>query len=316
MKKILLICIMIALYTRSYSQYVDSVAFIHSYYGNGYGSKIYHTDEGSGVTSFRIAVRGNSHTYTDALYIKATDIGGNGNVGIGTGNPFAKLTIYQNNGVGTNAKDATMLTSFGGSAVANYVQNNIWLVRNTAGADWQSTRIHDGLSVDGSFLNPQVNTKTWWERDPLHDIQSWGTAANTYLTINQGNVGIGMLSPDAKLAVNGTIHTQEVKVDMTGWSDYVFKPTYKLPALSEVKTYIDQNQHLPEVPSEEEVKKDGINLGEMNKLLLKKVEELTLYLIDKDEKDIAKNNQLKSQQEAIDQLKQQLEALTREIHKN
>jgi hypothetical protein len=100
--------------------------------------------------------------------------------------------------------------------------------------------------------------------------------------LGNGNMGVGTINPDAKLAVAGTIHSQAVNVDMTGWSDYVFKPSYSLAPLAEVKSYIDQNHHLPDVPSEEQVKKDGINLGEMNAKLLKKIEELTLYMIDKD----------------------------------
>jgi hypothetical protein len=108
---------------------------------------------------------------------------------------------------------------------------------------------------------------------------------------NTGNVGIGTTTPDAKLAVNGTIHSKEVKADLTGWPDYVFKPKYSLPSLTEINSYIDKNQHLPEMPLEADVKQNGINLGEMNKLLTKKVEELTLYAI--------------SQQNKIDLLEQQ-----------
>jgi hypothetical protein len=67
-----------------------------------------------------------------------------------------------------------------------------------------------------------------------------------------------ILPPIAKLAVNGTIYTKEVKVDLTGWPDYVFKPTYTLPLLllNEVKIYNDQNQHLPDMPSKQEVIQD------------------------------------------------------------
>jgi hypothetical protein len=86
------------------------------------------------------------------------------------------------------------------------------------------------------------------------------------------------------------------------WPDYVFKKDYQLPSLKEVKAYIDRNQHLQEMPSEQEIAKDGLNLGEMNKLLVKKVEELTLYLIEKDNKD-------KQQQEQIDQLIKQVKSL-------
>ncbi|MBB3971047.1 hypothetical protein [Mucilaginibacter phyllosphaerae] len=106
-----------------------------------------------------------------------------------------------------------------------------------------------------------------------------------------GNVGIGTSNPTERLAVNGTIHTKEVKVDLTGWPDYVFNKDYKLPALSVVKQYIDLNHHLPEMPPERQVVDNGIKLGEMNRLLTKKVEELTLYLLAQ-QKEITELKQL------------------------
>src|ERR1044072_1234494 len=78
------------------------------------------------------------------------------------------------------------------------------------------------------------------------------------------------------------------------WADFVFQPEYKLPTLAEVEGYIKVNRHLPDVPSAEEVEKDGLDLGEMNKRLLQKVEELTLYLIElKKENDEMKQQQNK-----------------------
>jgi hypothetical protein len=99
---------------------------------------------------------------------------------------------------------------------------------------------------------------------------------------NIGNVGIGTEFPDAKLAVKGKIHTQELKVDLNGAvaPDYVFDKDYELLSLKEVKSYIDANHHLPEVPSAKEFEASGVNVGEMNLLLLKKIEELTLYVIN------------------------------------
>jgi len=125
-----------------------------------------------------------------------------------------------------------------------------------------------------------------------------------------GNVGIGTINPGTyMLAVRGNVHAQLVNVDMNSWSDYVFKKDYALPALDKIKAYIHQNHHLPGIPSEQEVAKDGLNLGQMNKLLLKKVEELTLYLIEKDKAE-------KEQQKEIDQLKQQLSIITKTLNKN
>jgi hypothetical protein len=124
--------------------------------------------------------------------------------------------------------------------------------------------------------------------------------------IIDGYVGIGTTTPHEALSVNGNIRSKEVKVELNNWPDYVFKPTYILPTLTEVKTYIDKNHHLPEMPSEAEVKENGINLGEMVKLQTKKIEELTLYLIEKDRLDKEKDEKLKSLQQQLDQLAKKL----------
>jgi hypothetical protein len=112
-----------------------------------------------------------------------------------------------------------------------------------------------------------------------------GTAETEFLRISSnGNVGIGTPNPGSfKLAVNGKIWSQEVNVAMTNpGPDYVFEKDYNLLPLSELETYISQNKHLPEVPSAKEMEAEGLNLKEMNLILLKKVEELTLHLIAKD----------------------------------
>ncbi|WCT13628.1 hypothetical protein [Mucilaginibacter jinjuensis] len=129
---------------------------------------------------------------------------------------------------------------------------------------------------------------------------SGNTVSGTGLAMtiaNNGNVGIGISHPDAKLAVQGTIHGNEVLIDQTvPTPDYVFDKDYGLASLKDIKTYIDQNHHLPEIPSAAQVAKDGVNLGEMNAKLLKKIEELTLYLID-----------LKNENDALNQRVQKLE---------
>jgi hypothetical protein len=95
-----------------------------------------------------------------------------------------------------------------------------------------------------------------------------------------GSVGIGTTpSENFRLAVNGRIRAKEVIVE-SGWSDFVFYPDYNLPSMKEVKNHISMYGHLKDIPSEKEVLENGIGVGEMNKLLLQKVEEITLYLLE------------------------------------
>ena len=115
-----------------------------------------------------------------------------------------------------------------------------------------------------------------------------------------GNVGIGTTAPhaDYKLTVDGGIITNKIKIaekGSTDWPDYVFASDYKLMTLTDVETFINENHHLPNVPSAKEVQENGQDLSQMNKVLLEKVEELTLY-----------NIQLKKE---LDALKKDVEAL-------
>ncbi|UJH68659.1 hypothetical protein [Allomuricauda sp. SCSIO 65647] len=130
---------------------------------------------------------------------------------------------------------------------------------------------------------------------------------------NGGNVGIGTSSPDAELAVNGNIHAKEVKVDLIGWPDYVFSEDYDLPTLEEVEKHIKEKGHLINIPSAEEVKANGIQLGEMNKLLLEKIEELTLYMIEL-KKENKKLKEGISEMENIKRRLLKLEALMKKVH--
>ena len=97
---------------------------------------------------------------------------------------------------------------------------------------------------------------------------------------DDNNVGIGTTTPAEKLSVNGNIRAKKLIVSQTGWPDFVFSKSYKLRSLKEVENYINENQHLPEVPSAKEVAAKGISVGDTQALLLKKIEELTLYIIE------------------------------------
>jgi len=82
-----------------------------------------------------------------------------------------------------------------------------------------------------------------------------------------------------RVVINGSILARKVKVTLDYFPDYVFKPGYKLRSLKETEDFIALNGHLPEVPCAEEVAENGADLGELNKILLKKIEEITLHLI-------------------------------------
>lgn len=102
---------------------------------------------------------------------------------------------------------------------------------------------------------------------------------NKFYVMGDGKVGIGTSYPSEKLSVNGNVSAKKIIVTQTGWSDYVFNDDYALRPLSRLAQYIKQNKHLPDIPSEKEVNANGINIGDNQALLLKKVEELTLYVI-------------------------------------
>ena len=94
-----------------------------------------------------------------------------------------------------------------------------------------------------------------------------------------GNVGIGTIYPQAKFEVKSAIKASEIKVEAQT-ADFVFEEDYQLKPLVEVEAFVKFNKHLPEIPSVKQMEAEGVNVAEMNKLLLQKVEELTLYLIE------------------------------------
>ena len=116
---------------------------------------------------------------------------------------------------------------------------------------------------------------------PTGNVLAFGTSGLERVRIdNLGNVGIGTPNPGAyKLAVKGKIHAEEVVVD-TGWADFVFKKGYDLMPLEKVAKHIEESGHLPGIPTEREVKENGVSIGQIQSKLLQKIEEMTLYVID------------------------------------
>ncbi|MCL8535550.1 cell wall anchor protein [Chryseobacterium gallinarum] len=108
---------------------------------------------------------------------------------------------------------------------------------------------------------------------------------------------------------DGKIHAKEVEVKANVWADYVFKKDYQLKSLDEVEKHISEKGHLPNIPSADEVLKNGINVAEMNAKLLEKIEELTLYSIQQNKQLQEDRKVLQHQSERIEQLEQHLQKL-------
>ncbi len=209
-------------------------------------------------------------------------IDANGNVGIGTKNPQGPLSVK---GPSVWGQIKILPTSDNAEAGLSFSSN----------------------SSDADFSKMWFMGVNGWGIGQKFAIGSSTTGAPSITFINGGNIGIGTTSPDTKLTVNGTVHAKEVKVDVNIAPDYVFEKNYKIKPLAEVKNYIAANKHLPEIPSAKNMEKDGVNLSEIDMKLLQKVEELTLYLIDKD-------SQILNQQKQIDNQQKRLTKLERQIH--
>ncbi|WP_326992130.1 hypothetical protein [Chitinophaga sp. 212800010-3] len=117
-----------------------------------------------------------------------------------------------------------------------------------------------------------------------------------------GNVGIGTFVPQAKLAVNGDLVAKKVRVTQAGWADFVFHPDYQLPGLQQVEEYITLHRHLPDIPAAAEVEKEGLDVAEMSKKMMQKIEELTLYIILQDKKINELTKEVKAQAKGNAQL--------------
>jgi hypothetical protein len=214
----------------------------------------------------------------DRLFIQ-----NDGNIGIGTSAPEAKLSL--------RTTESTQGLIVSNCDIVGH-QSHLGFTTADRSKIGLSTESYFNLYNDGKWNFNSANTNG--STLPI----SFSTDGMSRLHIKaDGNVGIGTANPDAKLTVNGNIHAKEVKVDLSvPGPDYVFEETYKLRSLTEIENYIKENKHLPEVPSAKEMEQNGVNISEMNMLLLKKVEELTLHLIE-----LKKSNDL--QQREIEKLK-------------
>jgi hypothetical protein len=160
---------------------------------------------------------------------------------------------------------------------------------------FHNPRNEDKLHIGWHSINP---SKEYWNlsltqdaKVGINDIEPdanltvngsihFHNGENNYVNIKENKLIFGSDQFNITAAFNGKIWANEIEVSTESWSDYVFKDDYLLIPIKDVETFIKANKHLPGVPSEKEVTDKGINLGEMDAILLKKIEELTLYVIE------------------------------------
>jgi len=225
-----------------------------------------------------------------------------GNVGIGVTNPSSLLHVNgevrsKKNWITDDGQRAAEITPQGiYSGVGNWSPTSRSIHYELAGG-WDLSQIQ--IRAGGSDLKNTIRLQTDWNGsgvDGTGGVYFGLKSTDTHVMLSNGNVGIGTLKPTERLSVNGKIRAHEIKVETTNWPDYVFAEGYQLPSLKETAEFIEKNKHLPGVPKATEVEENGLSLGEMNRILLQKIEELTLHMIDRDKRIEALEKKLNKSQ--------------------
>jgi hypothetical protein len=216
----------------------------------------------------------------------------NDRVGIGTKNPQAKLDVNGDiaaKGTLTINKGGVTCLSLGDATGENLFWGTSYIgfnaTRNKTTGNWavDGDNAHNGGGVIYSSVAGDIF---------FVSIPSTGTGAKS-LTDDDIRNNIKL-----HLSHTGTLKAKHVQVTLANWPDFVFEKDYLLPSLPELEQYITENQRLPNVPSAAEIEADGVNLGEMNAILLQKIEEFTLYILQQEKK-------ISNLQEQINELKKQ-----------
>jgi len=259
----------------------------------------------------------------------------NGNIAIGNNNYYDyRLSISKGN---SSSRLAFINSSFTENAVLEYHHSKQLRFQNWNNGVWNgnlmaidytngnvgigTTDIKQNLTITDNRPkialvdeNGDAGVIEFYEISNQIRFQKWfnngGSYDKTIMTLggDNGFVGIGTISPDMKLTVNGKIHAEEMKIDLNVPApDYVFNKDYQLISIEEVEKFIKDNGHLPEIPSAKEFKRNGIMQAEMDMNLLKKIEELTLYTIQQ-QKEIKKLKTLNKKLFALQSRLEKLEA--------
>ncbi|WP_121353939.1 hypothetical protein [Flavisolibacter nicotianae] len=250
-------------------------------------------------------------TYTAFAQTVTNKFPADGNAGVGTTSPTMTIDVVKNAAanevIGVRITDpiyptySKILIGSLKSSDGTYCEPNIWFGSNAVSPSFSNYSFNYDATF-GTMFNSPYSMITQFRTGNVTSmtVGSGGVAlglgnnvaptnpfqvhtASDFVINSNGNVGIGMATLPAgyRLAVNGDAIFTKIKVKQySAWPDYVFHPKYKLPTLSEVEAYIKMHNHLPDLASAAEIEKEGIDIGANQAALLRKIEELTLYLID------------------------------------
>ena len=228
-------------------------------------------------------------------------------------NNIQRMKIHSSGGVGIGVEpDSRLILNVKGQSVFGAdINSDVFYIGN------EHANIDNGMSL--LFMR---YGKYQPNNPGVIDIAGWPTSSKYELFFSlksNGKLFLGTSANpscadcnDYRLFVKDGIKAEKVKVDIAsanGWADYVFKKDYKLNSLDEIERHIKEKGHLPNIPSAEEVVKNGINLGEMDAKLLEKIEELTLHSIDQNKQLKSQGERLKQQAEELKELKNQVQQL-------
>lgn len=215
--------------------------------------------------------------------------------------------------INTRNKNTINVERRGGSPLGGY---ELRVYKNGKNYDFviQINRSYVTLFVQSWFVSGTMNPVNVAKYDPMGKVDVTDSFPMQIISATDynGNIGIGTLSPKAKLDVRGTVRAKEVKIEMNAGegADFVFEQDYSLRPLSEVEAFINENKHLPEVPSEKQMTEDGLDMSKMQIKLLQKIEEMTLYIIqqqkqldEQDRKNASLEEKIKGLQEIIERKK-------------